>query len=180
MKLKKKATNNTEEFLEHKRKKTWVDKKTSCKCFMIYPRSLYITWGSLEYWTWNYFKDTSDENVEVAKLSHVCWLDVRGKFKVSDLSPGAVYEIVYVVKLTKEASGWELPIHLKLSLPDGTVKQRQISLFEKPRGEWMELNLGKFLTENGEQNEVCFDLFEHGGHWKTGLVIKGAILRPKT
>uniref|UniRef100_A0A5B7B4V9 Protein PHLOEM PROTEIN 2-LIKE A1-like n=1 Tax=Davidia involucrata TaxID=16924 RepID=A0A5B7B4V9_DAVIN len=172
--------NNSEVFLEHKRKKKWVDGKSGHHCFMLYPRSLYITWGQHEYWNWNCFKETSDdENIEVVKLSHVCWLDVRGKFKISDLSPGIVYEIAYVVKLTNGASGWELPITLRLSLPDGTLKERQVSLLEKPRGQWIELNVGNFQSQDGENREVCFDLYEHGGHWKSGLVIKGAILRPK-
>lgn len=122
----------------------------------------------------------SDENIEVAKLSHVCWLDVRGKFKISELSKEVEYEAVYVVKLTKGANGWELPVRLKLSLPGGKVQERRVSLLEKPRGEWLELSVGNFFTrENIIDGEVCFDLYEHGGHWKSGLVIKGAILRPR-
>ncbi|XP_075644128.1 protein PHLOEM PROTEIN 2-LIKE A1-like [Castanea sativa] len=184
--MKKKASTDlinkntvSEEFLEFKRKKKWGDKLTGYRCFMLYPRSLYITWGNRENWTWDCFEETGDENIEVAKLSHVCWLDVRGKLTMSDLSPEVEYEIVYVVKLTKGASGWELPIRLKLSLPDGRVQERQVCLLEKPRKQWMELDVGNFQSKDGESGEVCFDLFEHGGHWKTGLIIKGAILRPK-
>ncbi|XVF56730.1 hypothetical protein PTKIN_Ptkin06aG0143700 [Pterospermum kingtungense] len=181
------ATNNNEKFLEHRRKKTWEDAKSGQKCFMLYARSLYITWGARdEYWIWNSFKDTSEENIEVAKLRQVCWLDVRGKLKLSDLTPRSSYEGVYVVKLTKGASGWELPIKLRLSLPNGRVQERQVSLLHKPRGVWMELNVGNFCTEEeingdtGDTREVCFDLYEHGNHWKTGLVIRGAILRRKS
>ncbi|KAK0600444.1 hypothetical protein LWI29_015098 [Acer saccharum] len=182
MKLKAVAasTNKSSQgFLEHKRKKTWIDNKSGCHCFMLYARSLYITWGGTQHWIWNCFKETSDDNIEVAKLSHVCWLDVRGKFKISDLSPGIVYQVVYVVKLTKGASGWELPVTLRLSLPGEEVQDRQVSLLEKPRGEWIELNVGNFLTDGRETREVCFDIYQHGGHWKKGLIIKGAILRPK-
>ncbi|KAK7856946.1 protein phloem protein 2-like a1 [Quercus suber] len=119
----------------------------------------------------------SDENIEVAKLSHVCWLDTRAKLTMSDLSPEVEYEIVYVVKLTKGASGWELPIRLKLSLPDGRVQERQVCLLEKPRKQWMELNVGNFQSKDGESGEVCFVSMED--IWKTGLIIKGAILRQK-
>ncbi|XVE90304.1 hypothetical protein DITRI_Ditri20bG0066800 [Diplodiscus trichospermus] len=181
MKLMKK---NEEVFLEHKRKKTWKDAKSGQVCFMLYPRSLYITWSNRDqYWSWNSYEHTSNDNIEVAKLINVCWLDVRGKLNMSDLSPATLYEVVYEVKLTKDASGWELPIKLRLSLP-GKVKERQVSLLQKPRGEWMELNVGHFCTEEsgetGETREVCFDLYAHGGHWKNGLVIRGAILRPKS
>ncbi|TXG66479.1 hypothetical protein EZV62_007754 [Acer yangbiense] len=98
-------------------------------------------------------EELNDDNIEVAKLSHVCWLDVRGKFKISDLSPGIVYQVVYVVKLTKGASGWELPVTLRLSLPGEEVQDRQVSLLEKPRGEWIELNVGNFLTDGRETRE---------------------------
>ncbi|KAB1213551.1 Protein PHLOEM PROTEIN 2-LIKE A1 [Morella rubra] len=169
----------SEEFLEHKKKKKWTDKKTGYTCFALYARSLYVTWGGKENWTWDCFKETSEENIEVAKLSHVCWLDVRGKLSMSDLSPEVVYEIVYVVKLTNNASGWELPIMLQLSLPDGRVQQRQVSLLEKPRKQWIELNVGSFQSTKGEPGEVGFEIHEHEGHWKNGLIISGAILRPK-
>ncbi|KAK7856897.1 hypothetical protein CFP56_020990 [Quercus suber] len=69
--MKKKASTDlinkntvSEEFLEFKRKlifclfrfsiimqKKWGDKLTGYKCFMLYPRSLYFTWGNREYWT---------------------------------------------------------------------------------------------------------------------------------
>ena len=98
---------------------------------------------------------------------------------MSELSPGVVYEIVYEVKLTKGDSGWDLPIKLQLALPDGRVQERQVSLLEKPRKEWFQLNVGNFQSKDGESGEICFSIFEHGGNWKTGLIIKGAILRPK-
>jgi hypothetical protein len=121
----------------------------------------------------------SDEIIEVAKLSHVCWLDVRGNLDISDLSTEVVYEIVYVVKLTEGASGWELPIQLILAHPDGRLQVRKVSLLEKPRRQWIELNVGNFQRKKGELGEVGFRICEHGGHWKRGLIIKGAVIRPK-
>ncbi|KAL7234016.1 hypothetical protein ACSBR1_017588 [Camellia fascicularis] len=180
-KRKKAHLNKTIEYLEHKRKKKWIDEKCGRSCFMLFPRSLFITWGTrVEYWDWKCFKETSDENIEVVKLQKVCWLDVRGKFKISDLSQGIIYQVVYEVKLTNGARGWELPIMLRLSLPDGQFQERQVSLLEKPKGQWIELNVGKFKAQDTENGEVCFDLYEHGGHWKTGLVIRSAIIRPIT
>ncbi|KAK8541867.1 hypothetical protein V6N12_014488 [Hibiscus sabdariffa] len=173
---KKEKEKKKEVFLDHKRRKTWEDAKTGHKCFMLYARSLYVTWGGREHWIWNSFKDTNEENIEVAKLSHVCWLDVRGKLKMSELSPATSYEVVYEIKLTKGASGWELPVKLRLyPLPNGGgVQERQVSLLEKPRGEWIELNLGSFCTPENEEaaGEICFDLYQHGGHWKNGLIVR--------
>jgi len=121
----------------------------------------------------------SDDNIEVAKLLCVCWLDVRGKLAMSELTSGVIYEGAYLVKLTKSSAGWELPIALRLSVPGEEAKVRQVSLFGKPKGEWFELNLGSFMAKPDEEGEVGFDLFEHGGHWKSGLIIKAVIVRPK-
>ena len=97
---------------------------------------------------------------------------------MSDLSKGAMYEVVYVVKLTKGADGWELPSTLRLSLPGGEVKERKVSMLEKPRGEWIEFNLASFRARDGEHGEGCFDFWEHGGYWKNGALVQGAIIRP--
>lgn len=93
----------------------------------------------------SFISTCSKENFEVAKLSAVCWLDVSGKLEMSELPPGIVYDIFYVVKLTKGASaGWELPITLRLSLPDGRVLCRQLSLL---------MNVGSFQTVKGKTRE---------------------------
>ncbi|XP_024956243.1 protein PHLOEM PROTEIN 2-LIKE A1-like [Citrus sinensis] len=153
--------------------KRWIDNKSGYNCFMLYPRSLYgCHWSNRQYWDWRCFKETSDENIEVVKLICVCWLDVSGTFKISDLSPGVLYELVYVVKLTNAPYGWEAPVILKLTLPTGKVQNRQVSLLEKPRGQWIELSVGIFLTDQNIYGQIA-------GHWKSGLIIKGAILRPK-
>lgn len=120
----------------------------------------------------------SDDNIEVVKLKSVCWLDVRGKLKMSDLTAGITYKIVYVVKLTESSSGWELPMNLRLSVPGKNVQERQVSFLNQPKGQWTELNMGNVFAEGGETGEINFDIYEHGGHWKTGLIIKGVIIRP--
>ncbi|KAB2611254.1 phloem protein 2 A1-like [Pyrus ussuriensis x Pyrus communis] len=120
-------------FYEQKSSKIWVKKNSGYKCMMLYARSLAITW---------------DDNIKVAKLMGVRDLDVQGRFKMFELSPGVVYEIAYIVKLTNGVSGWELPITLKITLPGqgGTEKKRQYSLLEKPKGVWMELVGGSFQS----------------------------------
>ncbi|KAL1818758.1 hypothetical protein ACET3Z_013627 [Daucus carota] len=169
---------SSEVFLERKTKKKWVDKISGEYCFMLYPRSLFITNMEDRYWHWKCFKETSEDNVEVVKLITVCWLDVRGKFKMSDLNPGITYNVSYVVKLTQSSSGWELPIILKLGVPGKTEQRRQVSLLKKPKGEWFELNLGNVYAVDNENGEINFDFYGQGGHWKSGLLIKGVIIKP--
>ncbi|GAY43139.1 hypothetical protein CUMW_072210 [Citrus unshiu] len=102
---------STEEFLEHKRKKRWIDNKSGYNCFMLYPRSLYgCHWSNRQYWDWRCFKETRSGETNLRVLA----------------GP---------------------PVILKLTLPTGKVQNRQVSLLEKPRGQWIELSVGIFLTD---------------------------------
>ncbi|KAL6134348.1 hypothetical protein ACLB2K_066580 [Fragaria x ananassa] len=98
----------------------------------------------------------------------------------AELSAGIDYEIAYKVKLTAQATGWELPITLDVRLPNDTkVRRRQYSLFERPKEEWIYLVGGHFKVKKGDTGEGRFDLSGRGGWWKTGLIIQGIIIRPK-
>lgn len=87
------------------------------------------------------------------------------------------------------AYGWEAPIILKLTLPNGRVQNRQVSLLGRSPGDnGLGLSVANFLTDqniygssssSSETAEVSFNLTQIAGHWKSGLIIKGAILRPK-
>ncbi|XP_042501121.1 F-box protein PP2-B10-like [Macadamia integrifolia] len=45
---------------------------------------------------------------------------------------------------------------------------------------WMEIEMGEFFNERGEDGEVEMSLMEvKGGQWKSGLIIQGIELRPK-
>ncbi|KAB2607071.1 phloem protein 2 A1-like [Pyrus ussuriensis x Pyrus communis] len=48
-----------------------------------------------------------------------------------------------------------------------------------PRGLWMELNGCSFQSMAGETGEVIIDLYNHDKPSKSGLIIKGIIIRPK-
>ncbi|KAI5337291.1 hypothetical protein L3X38_016562 [Prunus dulcis] len=126
------------EFQEFKKMKVWVEKKS--RCMALYARRLDVTWGFPPYWVWNCYRETSEDNVEVVKLSSVCFLNIR--------------------------------------FPHGTEQKRQYSLFQKPRGQWIELSGGSFEVKGEETGEVWFDLCQHGGHWKRGLIIQGIIIKP--
>jgi hypothetical protein len=111
----------------------------------------------------------------------VCWLDVRGKFEITKPSPDInTYEVAFVIKLEEQASGWEVPVNLTLILPDGNKQKRRENLAGKPRGEWIEIQVGEFVASPERSGEIEFAIDEHGDdHWKKGLVIKGIAIRPK-
>ncbi|KAE8655602.1 hypothetical protein F3Y22_tig00117022pilonHSYRG00068 [Hibiscus syriacus] len=49
----------------------------------------------------------------IAELVRVCWVELVGKFNVSKLSPGTMYQVVFIVMLREEAYGWEVPVNKK-------------------------------------------------------------------
>ena len=118
--------------------------------------------------------------VDVAELLNVCWLEVHGKLEASMLSPGVLYEFVFVVMLKDPAYGWEVPVNLRLTLPDGSKQEHKENLMEKPRGRWIEIVIGEFMALQDKPGEIECSLFEYeGGKWKKGLLIKGVAIRPK-
>ncbi|KAK4710667.1 hypothetical protein R3W88_005180 [Solanum pinnatisectum] len=169
-------------YLNQKRKKYWVDKKSNSNCFMLYARDLLITWAeNNRFWHWPLVQESSDVLLPAAELLDVCWLEIHGRFNTTKLSPGLIYEVVFIVMLKDPAYGWENPVNLRLILPDGSKQGHTENMVEKPRGKWIEIPAGEFMTSADQKNgEIEFSLYEYeGGNWKKGLVIKGAVLRPK-
>jgi hypothetical protein len=116
--------------------------------------------------------------VDAAELLNVCWLEVHGKFGTRKLSPGTTYRVAFVIMLKDTARGWEVPVNVRLVLPDGDKQERKENLMKKPRGEWIEIPVGEFVVE--EVGDIEFSVYEYeGGDWKGGLVIKGVAIRPK-
>lgn len=122
----------------------------------------------------------SEEVVDVAEMLDVCWLEIHGKFEIYKLTPGIMYEVVFVVMLKDPAYGWEVPINVRLTLPDGNKQEHKENLMEKPRSKWVEIPAGEFMVEPRKGGFVEFSLYEYeGGDWKKGLLVKGAAIRPK-
>ncbi|XP_042519708.1 uncharacterized protein LOC122093428 [Macadamia integrifolia] len=168
-------------FLNQKRKKYWVEAKSGYNCFMLFARALSITWSDdKRYWHWPYRQETNDVLVDVAELLKVCRLEVHGNFDITNFTPGVMYEIAFVVMLREPICGWEAPVNLLFTLPDGEKQERKVCLVSKPRGQWFEILVGKFRASPEKAGDIQFSLFElEGGQWKKGLVIKGVIIRPR-
>ncbi|KAL3575625.1 hypothetical protein D5086_023726 [Populus alba] len=127
------------------------------------------------------FSYDSDVTVDVAELLDVCWLEIYGKFNTKMLSPGVLYEVVFVIKLKDPAYGWGVPVNVSLVLPNGYKQERKENLQTKTREQWIEVPVGEFITSPENVGEIQFGMHEYdGGEWKRGLVIKGIAIRPKT
>lgn len=125
------------------------------------------------------FSFGSDVFVDVAELLDVCWLEVHGKFDTTKLSPGILYEVTFVVMLKDPAYGWEVPVNFRLILPNGIKHEHKENLVTKPRAQWIEIPVGEFKTSPENVGEIEVSMYEYGGKWKRGLVIKGIAIRPK-
>ncbi|XP_008799901.1 protein PHLOEM PROTEIN 2-LIKE A1-like [Phoenix dactylifera] len=147
----------------------------------IYPRDLWITWGSDErYWRWHWLLLRSQDykDIEVPQLLEVCWLEIKGKFSMSQLTPNAKYEVVFVVMLLEPSFGWESPVTLSLDTPDDKSTSRKSDELKKmPVNEWKELLVGSFTAS--ASGDVTFSMLgDDKTHWKKGLVVKYVEVRP--
>ena len=127
--------------------------------------------------TWLY----SGEVIEMAELLGVCWLNIEGKIRTIDLSPGTEYEVVFVVKMNNEYQEyeWKNSVNLTIILPSSKPPIRSENLSGKPIGIWIDVKVGEFRMTPENVGEITFKLSEYSSEWKGGLVLKCAIIRPK-
>ncbi len=101
----------------------------------------------------------SGEDIEVAELLEVCWLDIQGTIQTIDLSPGTVYEVVFVVKM-KDKGKFNYSVNLTIVLPRSKRLTRHENLNEKPLGKWIEIQVGEFIMSPENVGDLTFKLDE--------------------
>lgn len=104
---------------------------------------------------------------------------MRGKFEIATLLPGYTYDVAYVVMLKDSANGWEGPVNLSLLLPNGNRQEREESLKEKPREEWITISVGEFKKSREMVGNIEFSLYNDDELWKRGLIIKSVVIQQK-
>lgn len=123
----------------------------------------------------------SGKDIEVAELISVCYLEISGRIWTVDLSPGALYEVVFVIKIKEYNNISTFLLKLTVVPPDVRfAQQRYEKINEKPLEEWVEIVVGEFVMLPQNVGNVTFRL--EGTEtvlWKCGLLVKCAILRPK-
>uniref|UniRef100_A0A7N2MW20 Phloem protein 2 n=1 Tax=Quercus lobata TaxID=97700 RepID=A0A7N2MW20_QUELO len=121
------------------------------------------------------------EDIEVAELSKVCWLNIEGTIQTIYLSPGTVYEVVFVVKMKDEGicNMRNFSVTLTIIFPRSKSLTRSANLKEKPLGNWIEILVGEFTMLPENVGDISFKLGEYSSDWKKGFVVKCATIRPK-
>ncbi|MCD7446000.1 hypothetical protein HAX54_024704 [Datura stramonium] len=171
-----------------------LDKKTGKKCFMVSARELAISWGDTpHYWGWSSHPDSRFS--EVAILRFVCWLDMRGKIETRILSKRTKYVVYLVFKLACGFYGLDTAntfVRFVDCESDGDAEERasvvSLSRQEGP-GEnrskrrvdgWMEIEMGSFFNDAGEDGDVEARLMEIRRLFaKGGLIVQGMEFRPE-
>lgn len=135
---------------------------------------------SSKHWDWCRVKDSRDQYADVAKLIKARWLEIEGKFEVSKLSPGVIYEVAFEIMLEASDCEWKNPVDLKLTPPNSNQLQRSENLKNKPRQSWLEVLAGEFEAGPKPVGNLEFSFCQHDILFKKkGLLVKGVTIRPK-
>ncbi|XP_070057943.1 F-box protein PP2-B11-like [Nicotiana tomentosiformis] len=158
----------------------------------IAARDLTITWvNNPQFWTWK----TVDPNIEVAELRSINWLDIYGKIETKNLIQTTSYAVYLVFKLTDNPRGLERSIaslrFVKEVAKDAGIEGTTVFISKKKElpGElgrfphlrsdgWLEIKLGEFFNNLGEDGEVEMRLMEiNNATSKSGIIVKGFDIR---
>lgn len=179
-----------------------LERESGAKCYTLCARNLEIIWGDDQrYWTWDSHPDS--RFAEVADLRHVCWLDIRGKIDCRELSSNTTYKAYLIFKLSPDAHGLKFPIQLVSVSLGPQISQQEVCLdpnddedgdWDMNEGHdipadvrvpharndgWMEIEMGEFFSENGDDGEVSMSYREvEILNWKGGLIVEGILVRP--
>ncbi|XP_060173833.1 F-box protein PP2-B10-like [Lycium barbarum] len=176
-----------------------LDKKTGKKCFMISARELAIIWAVDTPWYWEWISHPDSRFSEVAHLKAVSWLDIRGTIGTQMLSKGTKYVAYLVFKLAEGHEGLEIAnavVRFVNRVSDKEAEERAsvVTLVEKkvwrrkrnmkrPQKRvdgWMEIELGSFSNDTGDDGDVEARLMEIKRlHGKGGLIVQGMEFRPE-
>ncbi|BAH91931.1 Os02g0812700 [Oryza sativa Japonica Group] len=130
---------------------------------------------------------------EGAELIDVCWMEIRCNIDSKMLSPNSTYAAFMVFKIAEGFYGLDTPLQEGTVSLGGRESRREVAFTSidprPPQGSaaypqkradgWMEVELGEFFNENGEDGEVGISLMSKGPNWKRGLIVLGIEIRLK-
>jgi hypothetical protein len=153
---------------------------------MVPARDLDITHSEKpQKWTWSTINEAPNSaEIEIATLNKVYWLKIVGTITTENLTPGAKYEAVFVVKLENNASGWEQPVNLKLKVVqhdgDDDRVDRTENLNDYIGQNWVDILAGVFVVPpKTTPATIIFTMYQYEDKYKKkGLVVKGVAIRP--
>ena len=126
----------------------------------------------------------------MAKLNFVCWLYVKARIETKILSIRTNYAAYLVLKFIDTSYGFETrPVDFGVYFDGSDNGERRKVVLDPPanmpklsqdRGNgWMEIEMGEFFNETGEDGTVVCSVFGFDDA-KSGIIIQGIELRPKS
>ncbi|CAH8304159.1 unnamed protein product [Eruca vesicaria subsp. sativa] len=130
------------------------------------------------YWTIVSISESpNEESSKVAKMRECWYLDFRGTVDTTKLASGTRYEVVFVVKVEDTMRRWDSPAMVRLMVPDNELQERKLQFVDLERNEWIEIQAGVFIAQP-HKVQTEFKLYQYEPILMTGLILKGAIIRP--
>ncbi|KAH7679134.1 Phloem protein 2-like protein [Dioscorea alata] len=144
-------------------------------------KAVNVIWGG-EACKGRYWKKSLDGSTQVLELLAVYWLEVTGKIPLSLLSPNTKYKLLFNIKVTSDASGWNSPVILKVSLPGNKINPVYVNLYEYAGHGWVDIPEGlEFTVPSDDSGKLSFSMYENEcDEWKKGLIIREVKFQPET
>lgn len=107
-----------------------------------------------------------------------------GTITTENLTPGTKYEAVFVVKLDNNASGWEIPVTLKLKVVQHDGDDDRVDRTENLNAyigqNWVDILAGVFVVPpKTTPATIIITMYQYADEYKKkGLVVKGVAIRP--
>ncbi|PWA73044.1 F-box domain, Phloem protein 2-like protein [Artemisia annua] len=170
-----------------------LDKDSGKKCYMLGAKDLSIAWhDDTRYWERGHVPESRFD--EVAILRGVWWLDICDIIPSVMLSPKSTYVAYLVFRITRNSMGLAVPAKTTVGF-GGIRNERSYVYLKRPQAwahdearahaapttrkdGWMEIELGEFYHDDGDEGEVEMKFQEHDS-WKGGLIVEGIAIRPK-
>ncbi|KAL9408668.1 hypothetical protein AB3S75_047116 [Citrus x aurantiifolia] len=168
-----------------------LEPESGKKCYMVGTKGLSIAWGD-EPNHWILTSLPESRFLEVAELKYVWWFDVKAMIETGILSLRTNYAAYLVFKFVESKYGFaRRPVDSGVYIEgsDNGVRRRLLldpsrnmaRLSEDRRDGWIEIEMGEFFNENGDDGKLVCSLFEFDSFvTKRGLIIQGIEVRRKS
>ncbi|KAI8537975.1 hypothetical protein RHMOL_Rhmol09G0065000 [Rhododendron molle] len=183
-----------------------AERESRKKCYTLPARELKIVCKDRpRFWRWTSLPDSRFS--EVARCLLVSWLDIWGRIDTAMLSANTTYAAYLIFKIVDHnGSRWlrvkssvrfvkeledgypddlSCTVYLTLGTVRSLPREQNGRLPQMRRDGWMEIELGEFYNDEGNEGEVEMRLREVRGSdkigdiWKGKLIVEGIEVRPK-
>ncbi|KAJ4776286.1 F-box protein [Rhynchospora pubera] len=182
-----------------------LDKSSGKKCYMLSATQLDISFADESNTHWRWISPPDSRFSNVAEKMGDCQLYIHGRINREGLSTKTMYGAYLIYKMI-ETSSDDGPLVLQITLDTSVTTNGHISnntahlktmlddvvetfsMWQDPihgappkerRDGWMEVEIGEFYNENGDDGEVEIRLKEKDTQYWKGLIVQGLEIRPK-